>query len=149
MMLLRFGHFLGVALWLGGAVAAMVIGRAARTDINGRFFFALLARLHGWVVAPGALLTVVTGLLLTMSLVNRGATDLMVRPGIMVMQGAGIVAALLALFVGLPTASQLAGLALGEGVSPKTERLKKRQAIVSSISGLLAFIALYFGVVVR
>jgi len=149
MMMLRFWHFLGVALWLGGAVAAMVVSRAARTDINGRFFFALLARIHGLVVAPGALLTVVTGLLLTMSLVNRGATDLMASPGMIVMQGAGLVAAMLALFVGLPTANQLAGLALAEGVSPKTERLKKRQVIVSLIAAVLAFASLYFGVVVR
>jgi hypothetical protein len=64
--------------------------------------------------------------------------------------GTGLVAGLLALFVGLPTAQKVAALAVVDeqgNFPPAFERLRSRLAVVSSVTGVLALVALYFGVV--
>lgn len=154
MLLLRFAHFLGTALWIGGAIAAFVVALALRGHPV-RFRVAvwpLLAKVHAVVIAPGAVLTTISGLSLTMSLTTRGMGQGLMTPGILLMQFAGIAAAALALFVGLPTANQLAAFASLpelESIPPQAAQLRKRQAIVSSVAGVLALIALYAGVVMR
>ena len=156
MLYLRFLHFLGLALWIGGAIAAFTIARSISGLSLGdrRPVWPHIARLHGLVIAPGAVLTVLTGVLLTMNLVNRGATELMTRPGIMIMQMAGIIAGVLALFVGVPTANQLAALAsedagATDAIAGVAARLRKRQAIASSIAGVMTLVALYGGTIIR
>ena len=156
MFFLRFLHFLGSAMWIGGALAALTVARSiSGLSIDARRpMWPHIASLHGFVIAPGAVLTVISGVLLTMNLVNRGATELMTRPGIMIMQTAGIIAGILALFVGVPTANQLAALAADEAgstaqVSALAARLRKRQAIASTVAGVLALLALYGGTVIR
>ena len=153
MLLLRFGHFLGMALWIGGAVAAMFMATSLRDgDSELRANAALvLSRMHAYLIAPGAVITVATGLLLTMTLTSRGMSEFLVRPGMVIMQMAGIGAAVVALFAGVPTANRLATvLSATEGEPPPlARRLQKRQAVVSSIAGTLAFAALFFGVVLR
>ncbi len=65
-----FAHLLGSALWIGGALAAMVIAigvkgeqAAVRAGV-----FRLLAKVHTLVIGVGAMLAVSTGVLLTMRL---------------------------------------------------------------------------------
>ncbi len=156
MFYLRFLHFLGLAMWIGGAIAAFTIARSiSGLSIDDRRpMWPHIAGLHGLVIAPGAVLTVLSGVLLTMNLVNRGATEIMTQPGVLIMQTAGIVAAVLALFVGVPTANQLAALAADEAgstdhISGLAARLRKRQAIASSIAGLLTLLALFGGTVLK
>jgi uncharacterized membrane protein len=148
----RLGHFLGVAMWIGGALAAMALAALLRSpDTGARAVIAsALARVHGYVVAPGAVVTVITGLMLTMALVNMGMSQALGRVGVIVMQAAGLIGAVLAVFVGLPTAQRLARVWYMESPSLElADKLQKRQAIVSSISGTLALVALVFGVAVR
>jgi hypothetical protein len=139
-----FLHLLGFTLWLGGAIAAMIIGIAAkREDRHGLgAVVRAQATLMRVAIAPGALLAVLSGIILTF----RVSTEL---PGfniwLMLMQSAGLVAALLTLLIALPTAAKLSRLdAVGE-TARYFDELRHRQRIVGSISGTLGLVALFAG----
>lgn len=144
-------HLLGMSMWFGGALAAMVMAfgvRGARWEAKATVY-PLLARVHVRIIAPGALLTVLTGFLLIGSLVTRGLGDMLGQPGIIIMQTAGLIAALLALAGGLPTANKAARMVSmqeAEG-APVVALLRKRQALVSSSAGVLFLVALIGAVV--
>ncbi len=144
-------HLLGMSMWFGGALAAMVMAfgvSGARWEAKATVY-RLLARVHVRIIAPGALLTVLTGFLLLASLVTRGLGDMLGQPGIIVMQTAGLIAALLALAGGLPTANKAARIVSmqeAEG-APVMARLRKRQALVSSSAGVLFLVALIGAVI--
>lgn len=140
-----FLHLLGFTLWLGGAIAAMIIGVAAkREDRHGLgAVVRAQASLMKVAIAPGALLAVLSGIILTFQI---SGSDL---PGfsiwLMLMQSAGLVAALLTLLIALPTATKLSRLdALGE-TARYFDELRQRQRIVGSISGTLGLLALFAG----
>jgi hypothetical protein len=140
-----FLHLLGFTLWLGGAIAAMIIGIAAkREDRHGiGAVVRAQASLMKVAIAPGSLLAVLSGLILTFQI---SGSDL---PGfsiwLMLMQGAGLVAALLTLLIALPTATKLSRLeAVGE-TARYFDELRQRQRIVGSISGTLGLVALFAG----
>lgn len=152
MRVMLFIHYLGSALWIGGAVAAMVVSIHARNeDPRVRAgAFRLLAPVQTLVVAPGALLVVASGLLLTMRLMGSGMAQRMAEPGIWIMQGAGLVGGLLVLLVGLPAAVRMGGLAAADesGELPTGfDTYRRRQAVVSSVAGVLALISLFAAVV--
>jgi hypothetical protein len=151
MIFVRFVHFVGVALWIGGAIAAMVVAIAVRREDNvvRATAFRLLARVHALVIGPGAFITLGTGILWTMQLSGQGTDHSLSRPGLWIMEVVGLVAGIMLIFTSLPNASKLAALAVpsdqGE-LPPAFDRLRKRQAVVSSVSGALAVIALLAGV---
>jgi hypothetical protein len=139
-----FLHLLGFTLWLGGAIAAMIMGIAAKREDRHGVGAVVRAQtsLMKVAIAPGAILAVLSGLILTFQL----STDL---PGfsiwLVIMQGAGIVAALLTLLISLPTATKLSRLdPLGEAAGYFDE-LRQRQRIVGSISGTFGLVALFAG----
>ena len=136
-------HVLGVVLWLGGGLASMVSAVASRHEPppvragTAR----LLATIHQRLISPGVLLTLITGFYLTMQL-GPGAME---RAGIAGMAAAGLLAGLITLLIGLPTANQRARAAqLDQSgqLPPIVARLSKRQAVVMTIGGVLAVIAL-------
>ena len=144
-----FLHLLGFTLWLGGAIAAMIMGIAAkREDRHGLgAVVRAQASLMRVAIAPGAILAVLSGLILTFRL---GGADL---PGfsiwLVIMQGAGVVAALLTLLISLPTATKLSRLdPLGEAAGYFDE-LRQRQRIVASISGTFGLVALFAGAMLK
>lgn len=96
------------------------------------------------LVGPGALLTVLSGLILTFGL--AGMTGMSVW--LMVMQGTGLVAALLALFIGVPTASRLARLDPTGPDGAYFDELRNRQKVVGMVWGLLALLALLGGAMI-
>ena len=140
-----FLHLLGFTLWLGGAIAAMIIGIAAkREDRHGLgAVVRAQASLMRVAIAPGALLAVLSGIILTFRI---GGADL---PGfslwLMLMQGTGLVAALLTLLIALPTAAKLSRLDPGGETARYFDELRQRQRIVGSISGTLGLVALFAG----
>lgn len=147
MNLARFLHLLGQALWIGGGIAAMTLALATRGEDSAvkAGVYRLLGRVHGVVIAPGALITVLSGLWLTMTMARRGQGTELGRPGLALMQGLGIVAGILVLFIALPTANLLSRVAepnQNGQLPPAFDRLRKRQAIVSSVAGALALLAL-------
>ena len=60
------------------------------------------------IIGPGALLTVLSGLMLTFNVISRFGEPGIAGPWLMVMQGTGLVGGLLTLFVIVPTAARLA-----------------------------------------
>ncbi len=140
-----FVHLLGFTLWLGGAMAAMIIGIAAkREDRHGLgAVVRAQAALMRVAIAPGALLAVLSGVVLTFRI---SGADL---PGfsiwLMLMQGAGLVAALLTLLIALPTAAKLGRLDPAGETARYFDELRQRQRIVGSISGTLGLVALFAG----
>lgn len=154
MLIMRFIHFLGMCLWIGGMVAAMVVVVNTRSEHGAakRMGLRLVGKLYSLVIGPGTFLTVLMGLFLTMSLAQRSASAVMARPGIWVMQVTGLLAGVLVLFVGLPTAMNLARIASAsdDGELPSlAARLQKRLSIVAHVSAVLIMVALYFAVVVQ
>jgi hypothetical protein len=146
-----FLHLLGFTLWLGGGFAAMAAGVAGKRE--DRAGLGAIARsqaaAYKAVIAPGALLAVLSGLILTFSVSSRMGELVGFSIWLMVMQGAGILAALLVLLIGLPTAAKLARLdPVGQGAGYFDE-LRQRQKIVGSVAGTLALLALVAGALVR
>lgn len=147
MRLWLFLHLLGFTLWIGGGWASMFAGIAAKKE--GREGLGTVARaqaaVHRMVIGPGALLTVLSGLLLTFTVTSTSGQLQTSNTWLAAMQGAGLLGALLTLFISLPTAAKLGRLdPVGEGAGYFDE-LRSRQKIVASISGTLALIALISG----
>ena len=146
-----FLHLLGFTMWLGGGLAVMVAGLAGkREDRSGLGAVARSqAAVHKAIIAPGALLAVLSGLVLTFAVAGRMGELVGFNVWLLVMQGAGVVGALLVLLIGLPTAAKLSRLdPTGPGAAYFDE-LRQRQRIVSSVWGTLALVALVAGALVR
>jgi hypothetical protein len=146
-----FLHVLGFALWIGGAVASMVAGVSARAE--GRDGLGVVARAQAAIqkvlIAPGALLTVLSGLILTFRVTARTGELVGFNLWLVLMQAAGIVGALVALLISLPTARKLARLDPAGQHAAYFDELRARQKVTSSIAGVLALAALVGGVMVR
>jgi hypothetical protein len=146
-----FIHLLGFTMWLGGGLAVMVAGIAAKGEERAGLGAVARAQsaVHKAIIAPGALLVVLSGLILTFSVAGRTGELVGFNVWLVVMQGAGLVGALIVLLIGLPTAAKLARLdPMGPGAAFFDE-LRQRQRIVASVSGTLALVALVAGALVR
>lgn len=146
-----FAHLLGFTLWLGGAFASMAAGIAGKREERAQqaAVARLQAALHRLLIGPGALLTVLTGLMLTLRV--YGALNNSGSPSgwLAVMQVAGLIGALLVLFVAVPTAGRLGRLDPTGAQGPLFDELRARQAIIGSVGGTLGLIALLAGALVR
>lgn len=145
-----FLHIVGFTLWIGGALATMVAGIASRRE--DRAGLAAVVRSQAAVqkvlVAPGALLAVMSGLMLTFSVTSLRGGEAGFNLWLVIMQGAGLVGALIVLLVGLPTAARLARLdSTGPGAAYFDE-LRQRQRVVGSVAGVLALAALVGGAMI-
>jgi flagellar biosynthesis component FlhA len=96
-------------------------------------------------IAPGALLAVLSGLILTFRITAAGGEMVGFNPWLVIMQGAGLVAALLTLLIALPTASKLTRLEPAGETARYFDELRQRQRIVGSIAGTLGLVALFAG----
>jgi hypothetical protein len=146
-----FVHLLGFTMWLGGALGVMVAAVAARREDRVGMGAVVRAQssIQKVIVAPGALLTVLSGLILTFSVAGRTGELIGFNIWLVIMQGGGIVAALLTLLITLPTASKLARLDPSGPHAAYFDELRQRQRIVASISGMLGLVALVAGAMVR
>jgi hypothetical protein len=142
-----FLHILGFTLWIGGALAAMVAGVAGRRE--DRAGLGTVARTQAAVqkilVAPGALLAVLSGLMLTFAMTSLRGGEAGFNLWLVLMQGAGLVGALLVLMVGLPTAAKLARLDPEGPGAAYFDELRQRQRVVGSVAGVFALAALVGG----
>jgi hypothetical protein len=142
-----FLHLLGFTLWLGGAIASMIIGIAAKAEDRNGIGAVVRAqtKLTKVAIAPGALLTVLSGIILTFSVTAQTGELVGFSIWLVIMQGAGLLAALLTLLISLPTATKLSRLdPTGEGARYFDE-LRQRQRVVASISGIFGLVALFAG----
>ena len=138
-------HLFGFTMWLGGGLAAMVVGIASRREPRDRLSTAMrmLAAIYQALVLPGSLLAVVSGLVLSL-LMYGGPTVAGVSHWLMAMQGLGLAAAVVTLVVLVPGAGKLVR------VDPVAQAdlfdaLRKKQARFGMISGLLGVLALVAG----
>ena len=153
MAFVRFLHFLGTALWIGGAAAAILLTMRVRHEsiVAQAAVYRLLRPIHTVVIGLGAVLTVGTGVVWTMWLVQSGQAESSAPTvGLWVMEGAGLIGGALVLLVGIPTAIKLGGLAVltDDGrLLPVVGHYRRRQMQVSFVGGALALLALFTGVV--
>ena len=148
MRLLLLGlHLLGFVLWLGGGLAAMLVGATARRAERGEavLLIALSGRLHRALILPGVLLTVLSGLMLTLQLYGGAVSVSGFPTSLMVMQGTGLLAAGIVLAVSLPTVTRLGRLDPQGPQAPLFQALQRRAALSASLAGSLGLIALLAG----
>ncbi len=139
-------HVLGFVLWIGGAFALMMASIASRKEERSALgpLVRIQAAIAGTAVGPGAGVTVVTGLILTFQMFGSSAPNVW----IMVMQGSGLLAAIMTLAFIIPTSGKLRRL------DPMVhaaafDALRNRQRVMGAVSGLLGLVALYAGVMSR
>jgi putative copper export protein len=148
--LLLFLHILGFTWWLGGGMAAMVAGLAAKNFAPDERLavYRGLSALARMIVAPGAFLVLGTGVMLMLSSVESDAAP---PAWLGLMTGAGLVGALIMLVVVVPTAAKLGRLTPDpRGDLPETfTGLRKRHSVFATIAGMLGLIALVAGTVLR
>jgi hypothetical protein len=143
-------HIIGFTLWIGGALAAMVAGIASRREDRAGLGAVVRsqAAVQKILVAPGALLSVLSGLMLTFAVTSLRGGEHGFNVWLVLMQGTGLIGALLVLLVGLPTAAKLARIdPLGPGAAYFDE-LRQRQRVVGSVAGVFALAALVGGAMI-
>ena len=137
-----FVHVIGFTLWLGGGIATMVAGVSAKRFAPAERLkaYQVIGAIQRLLVAPGALGVVLSGLALASPYMKQG-----VVPGWMgLMMGSGLLGAIAAVAISVPTAAKLARLepdARGELPSAFAV-LRKRQIVAASIAGSLGLIAM-------
>jgi hypothetical protein len=142
-----FLHIIGFTLWIGGGLASMVAGIVSKGEERARLGAVIRAQaaMQKVLVAPGALLSVLSGLMLTFAMTSLRGGEAGFSIWLVLMQGAGLAGALIVLLVGLPTSSKLARIdPLGPNAAYFDE-LRQRQRITSSIAGVFALAALVGG----
>jgi uncharacterized membrane protein len=140
-----FLHLLGFTLWLGGAIASMIVGIAAKREDRNALGAVVRAqsKLTKVAIAPGALLTVLSGLILTFQLSGGDLAGFSIW--LVIMQATGVIAALITLLIALPTAARLGRLDPAGEAARYFDELRVRQRIVASIAGTLGLVALFAG----
>jgi Predicted integral membrane protein (DUF2269) len=137
-------HIAGFTLWLGGGLAGMLVGIRGRKEDRPTqaVIVRLLAGIHRSIMLPGIILTIISGGVLSVPAAQAGAPS----SWLMLMQVCGVFAAILVLFVSLPTLGRLTHLSpTGESAS-RFDALRKRQAMAGMIAGALGLLALIGGV---
>ncbi len=143
-----FLHLLGFTVWIGGAMAVMVAGVAAKRE--GREALGAVVRAQSTIyrvlIGPGAVVTVLAGLLLTFR--NSGTAYPGADLWLILMQATGVIAGLVTLFISVPTAAKLGRLDPMAKEGPYFDELRARQKLVSTVAGLLALAAMLGGMMV-
>jgi hypothetical protein len=142
-----FGHFLGFVLWLGAGLASMQVARMSRNAQREELalLLAVLVRINNAMLLPGAVLTVITGLLLTLQLYGGAVSAAGYPVPLMVMQAAGLVGAAIAIGVTFPATTRLARLDPQGPHAAVFASLRRRVSISGMIAGLLGLVALVAG----
>jgi len=146
--MLRFLHWVGIAVWLGAQLTFMVWGpqtKAASLEAWAHTW-KTLARVQGLLIAPAAALATITGIVMTMQLVGLHADE---TPPLELMQGFGLLAGVAAVALVTPLANRVAyfaQLSLEKGQKdPRADRARGFLALAASLVGACIIIALYFG----
>lgn len=144
-----FLHLLGFAMWMGGGFASMVIGIASRSEARTALGALVRAQagIQRKIIAPGVVAVVLSGFVLTMQLMT--ATTVNLSGWLMVMQGAGLLGAIISLVMALPAAAQVSRLEPDGPDTARYDALRGRLRLAGSIAGVLGLVALAAGVAYR
>ena len=137
-----FVHYIGFTLWLGAGIATMIAGVAAKRFAPAERLAAyrLTGAVQRLLVGPGAVGVVVSGVVLSVSWMRSGDV-----PGWLVLKmTVGMIGALVALGLSVPTAARLGVLELDpRGELPEAfQGLRRRQIWTATIAGSMGLIAL-------
>jgi hypothetical protein len=148
--LMLFLHVTSFSVWLGVSLTFMVWGPATRNasvEVWANSWITL-SRLQRSLVAPSCLIATLTGIVLTLQLVQM-QFDMGSAMWLMAMQVLGLVSAVLTLAIATPLAGRMGTLAarsLEKGArEPLAEAVRKKLALVGSIAGVLLILSIYFG----
>ncbi|MEO8637179.1 MAG: hypothetical protein ABI587_18025 [Gemmatimonadales bacterium] len=144
MTLWHLAHIAGFTMWLGGGLAAMMVGlQGKREEVSALpLVVRMLSTIHRAIMLPGIILAVASGGYLSAPAARASAPS----AWLMLMQGAGVIAALLVLFVSLPTLSRLRRLSPVGDFATVYTALRRRQMMAGMIAGTLGLLALLGGV---
>lgn len=142
-------HILGFTLWLGGGIATMVAGVSAKGFAPAERLkaYKLIGAIQRLLVGPGALGVVLSGIMLSMAYMRPGG----MQGWLSAMMGAGLLGAVTAVAISVPTAARLARLEVdARGELPAAfHGLRKRQIIAATVAGSLGLVALFAGTLGR
>ena len=148
MLIIRFIHYLGISMWLGGGITAVLLVASAdrESPMVQASLYRRLAALHTRVIAIGALFTIGSGILWSMSLVSASGVEGGQMPfAYWVMVLTGFVGGVLVFFAALPNSARLARLAVpGDGgkLPPACKRYQSRLSTTSALASALAVVSL-------
>jgi|SRR5689334_2621773 len=135
-------HVIGFTLWLGGGIATMVAGVGAKGfGASERLSaYRLIGAIQKILVGPGAIAVVLSGIFLAQPYMKAGTV-----PGWLgVMMISGILGALGAVGISVPTAARLARLQAESGQLPAAfQTLRKRQIFAATLAGTFGLIAMF------
>jgi hypothetical protein len=144
-------HIFGYVLWMGGGFATMLTGgllrRLPRNEL--RLPLELQERFVRALVLPGAVLVVLSGLMLTLRLYGSATSVSGFPVWLMVMQGAGLLGAVIVLVVTVPTSARLGRLDPTGPHAALFDALRWRFHLAEMVTGMLAVLALIGGVMIR
>ncbi len=146
-----FVHLLGFVMWLGAAMAAMAVGASARREPRENLGVVArqLAAVYRLVMLPGTLLTVASGLVLTLMVYGGPGSTATVSHWLMAMQGTGLLGAVIVLVFVVPAASRAAAVdPVGEKAAV-FDALRQRTISFGMAASLLGFLALVTGALMR
>jgi hypothetical protein len=137
-------HIAGFTLWVGGGAAAMLVGIRGRQEDRAAqaLVVRFLAGIHRTVMLPGIVLAVLSGGYLS----APAARTAQPTSWLMLMQITGVIAAILVLFVSLPTLARLIRISPTGETATIFDALRKRQAMSGMIAGILGLLSLIGGV---
>lgn len=140
----HLAHILGFTLWLGAGLAAMLVGIRGRAEDrpSQALIVRMLHGIHRILMLPGIGLTIASGFYLSVPAAKAGQPS----SWLMVMQLAGVIAALLVIFVSLPALGRLKRLSPVGDTATLFDALRRRQARAGMIAGNLGLISLLAGV---
>jgi len=146
-----FAHLLGFVLWLGAGAAGMAMSIASRREPRENLGVVArqLATVYRLVMLPGVLLTLASGLILTLMIYGSADQALRVSHWLMAMQGIGLVAGVIVLAFLIPVASRAALVDPTGPQGPAFDALRGRARMLGMISGILALLALVTGAAMR
>lgn len=136
-------HMVGQVAWLGGALAAMTIGIAARRESPDQL--GVVVRLQGAIyrtlIGPGAMIIVLSGIMLTLLMYNR-VTAVGLSHWLMAMQGLGILGGLVVLVHTVPTSNKLIRLEPTGATAAAFHGIHRRLKISAMVSGGIGMLGL-------
>ena len=142
-------HNIGYSLWLGAGIASMVAGVTAKgmAPSDRLNVYRVTSTIQRVLVGPGALATLVSGLVLAMGFMKSGAAPNWMNA----MMGFGLLGALVTIGLSVPAAAKLGRLDVdARGELPEVfPALRKRLVITATIGGGLGLLAMIAATVWR
>lgn len=146
----RVAHYVSFVMWIGGAMGVMVAG-AVMKKLDRSLWGGVAdvqAGLYRWLLGPGSIVAVASGLILTLRMYN-GMSGSNISHWMAMMQLFGILGGLVTLLGAMPAAGKLSRLEpLGE-TAAAFDAARRRMVINGMIGGTLSFLALVAGAMYR